>query len=105
MRFTLPFWTVDSYAHDRRAHRHRCRCCRKVLEAGDIAVMARIADKTTWALHADCAEKPHSPGATWGQMLKRWAFGHQIKVWGLSETNPRDWKQIERFKSECGLAA
>jgi hypothetical protein len=105
MRFDLPAWTVESYAHDRRAHRHRCRCCGKVLETGDKAFMARTAAKTTWAIHDACGEKRHSSQYTWREVMRVWAFDHQIKCWGLSKTEPRDWPKIQKYQSECGIAA
>lgn len=50
-------WRTASYAHDRRAHRHRCRYCRCILQAGQAVWMARVADRKTQALHAEpCAD-------------------------------------------------
>lgn len=104
MKFTAPIWNVTSYARDRRAYRHRCRCCGKVIEIGDAAVMARVANKTTWAIHATCADKRHGSQYSWGEVMKVWAFDFQIKVLGLSETEPRDWEKIEKYKADCGLS-
>lgn len=44
------------YAHDRRNHRHRCQCCRRIVEAGERVVMWRIPHGTR-ALHVECAAK------------------------------------------------
>lgn len=41
------------YAHDRR---HRCQCCRRIIEAGERVVMWRIQGGTR-ALHIECASK------------------------------------------------
>lgn len=104
MKFAVPVWTVECYAANRRKHRHRCRCCGKVIEAGSRVVMARIAGGKTWAVHDACAEKRHSPEYTWREVMRVWAFGYQIKCFGLSETNPRDWSKIEQYRRVAGLA-
>lgn len=46
-----------TYAHDRRAHRHRCQCCHKIINAGEPVVMWAI-HKATRALHLSCADRP-----------------------------------------------
>lgn len=55
----IPLWFVPSYSHDRRAHRHRCWLCNRVLQAGDRAWMARTGYRVTKAVHANCADAPH----------------------------------------------
>jgi len=68
-------WECD-YHHDRRQHRHRCRACWKIIEAGERVVMARKAkSRGTVALHAGCAEMRHSPTYTWREVFQEW-FGN-----------------------------
>jgi hypothetical protein len=46
-----------TYAHDRRKHRHRCQCCRRIINAGEAVVMYAVSGATR-ALHLSCAERP-----------------------------------------------
>jgi len=46
-----------TYAHDRRAHRHRCLCCHRVINAGEQVAMWKISHKVSRAVHAGCADK------------------------------------------------
>lgn len=55
-RSALQVWEAV-YARDRRAHRHRCRCCHKIIQPGEQVLMFRQ-DNLTRALHAVCAGKP-----------------------------------------------
>lgn len=50
-----------AYAHDRRAHRHRCQCCRKIINAGEPVVMYAVSGATR-ALHLACADRPTFEG-------------------------------------------
>lgn len=53
----LQLWR-GSYSHDRREHRHRCRVCNRIINAGETVWMARTAWKVTKAIHDDgCAEQ------------------------------------------------
>ncbi len=61
-----------TYAHDRRKHRHRCRCCGKIIDAGERVVMARVGRRTTWAVHLACANQPHSSEYTWREVFVVW---------------------------------
>lgn len=71
MRPARTPWECD-YAHDRRKHRHRCRCCGKIINAGERVLMARVANRTTWALHAGCAERKNG-AITWRESFTAWA--------------------------------
>lgn len=66
-------WEAD-YRHDRRKHRHRCRCCGRILNEGNRVLMAKVANRTTWALHIACADKPNGePNFTWRDSFNAWA--------------------------------
>lgn len=71
-----------SYAHDRRRARHRCRCCNRILNAGEQVVMAKVADRATYAIHVEpCAGKPHGNGPmTWRETMAAWAAEHAHKL-------------------------
>ena len=43
------------YANDRRKHRHRCQCCRRIINVGEPVVMWRLR-KVTRALHIECQD-------------------------------------------------
>lgn len=53
-----------SYTHDRRARRHRCQCCWRIIETGEAVVMWKVTATSTRALHAACADKPSVDGLT-----------------------------------------
>lgn len=59
-----------TYAHDRRANRHRCQCCRKIINEGEKVLMWRISAKVSRALHIECAEKPSFDGLTQKQLAQ-----------------------------------
>lgn len=65
--------------------------------------MARIESKRTWAIHETCAETKHSESYTWREVMRLLAFQHQIKVYGLSEANQRDWPRIAKYRAEVGV--
>lgn len=54
MRRQSPTWETD-YKHDRRKHRHRCRSCNRIINAGEPVVMARVS-RGTIAMHVACAD-------------------------------------------------
>lgn len=65
----------SEYKHDRRKHRHRCRCCRRIIEAGESVVMWKHYDyrqKHAYAVHAACAETRHSEAYTWREVIEVW---------------------------------
>jgi hypothetical protein len=66
-----------SYAHDRRKHRHRCRCCAKIVDAGQPVIMAKVGDRKTWVIHEACGDKRHSETYTWRQVMAEWAGDHK----------------------------
>ena len=47
-------WQAE-YKHDRRKHRHRCKHCRKIINAGENVLMARQT-RGTVAMHIECAD-------------------------------------------------
>lgn len=70
------------YAHDRRSHRHRCRCCWKAIETGEPVIMAKVGGRrrrggrVTWALHEACADKrfggANNDILTWRHAFNAW---------------------------------
>lgn len=59
-----------TYAHDRRKQnrRHRCQCCSKPVNAGEMILMYRVAQNITRVLHVDCADRPSFDGLTFRQL-------------------------------------
>lgn len=53
-----------TYAHDRRAHRHRCLRCSRIIKEGEPVTMYRYGVKTR-ALHAACIEMTIGPDSCW----------------------------------------
>ena len=52
----IPNWTWETeYKHDRRKHRHRCKHCRRIINAGEKVLMARIT-RGTVSMHIECAD-------------------------------------------------
>lgn len=80
MKAPQPAWDA-TYAHDRRAHRHRCRCCSRIVEAGEAVVMARVDGRTTWTIHAACAAKPFTRDGrfTWRDAMVAWGTSYLIR--------------------------
>lgn len=79
MRRPDPTWETD-YKHDRRSHRHRCRECNRIINAGDRVVMGRFA-RGTFAVHATCADK--------GDVRAK------LSAWGLAGLKARGWRVPE----------
>ena len=103
MRFDVPAWSA-TYAHDRRAHRHRCRVCNRIVEAGEPVFMARVKAKKTWTIHDACADKQHGTAAwTWRDAMRWWAFEYQVKCYGRNFFNHRDHAQIEKYRVAAGV--
>lgn len=103
MRFTLPIWEVESYAHDRRAHRHRCQCCNKIVNAGEAVIMAKVQAKKTRVIHASCADKLAINDVSWRELMKLHAFNYQIACFGLNPYNHRDHARIEAYRLQSGV--
>ena len=59
-----------TYKHDRRAHRHRCHCCARILTEGEAVLMWRIRHGTK-AVHLACADTPH-PCGTYRDAIRAW---------------------------------
>lgn len=53
MRRPDLIWEM-TYSSSRRAHSHRCFCCRKIIVEGDRVHMWRPANKVTRAMHIEC---------------------------------------------------
>lgn len=60
MKAPLPSFECE-YKSDRRLHRHRCRCCNKIINRGEHVVMTRVS-KGSLAIHLLCFLKEHTPG-------------------------------------------
>lgn len=103
MRFTLPIWSA-SYAHDRRKHRHQCKACRRNINAGEAVLMAKVEAKKTVAIHETCAEMIVVPGRpwTWRDSMKEWAFQYQLACFGYSETDPKTYAKVAKFRADSG---
>lgn len=72
MKTPEPAWDIR-YQHDRRNARHRCRCCARILNAGDAVIMARVGAKQTYAIHAECGLKQHGMSdQTWRDAMVAW---------------------------------
>lgn len=82
MRVPDAIWSAI-YSHSRRTHRHRCRCCSKIIDDGQNVVMARVVGAKTWAIHETCATKPFF-AMTWRDAMECWgqtylrAIGYKI---------------------------
>lgn len=75
MKPPAQIWETE-YQHDRRKHRHRCACCRRIINAGEAVLMLRR-DKGSLALHQSCADQEHSAGNTWRDAFAAWEAGRQ----------------------------
>lgn len=72
-----PDILVIDYAHDRRAHRHRCQGCNKIVNAGEPVYMARVANKKTRVVHREpCADQVTFDEMTHLQRLVAHAFDY-----------------------------
>ena len=69
-----------SYAHDRRKHRHRCRCCRRIVEAGEAVIMIKKKDRRTWVIHEACGDTRHSETYSWREVMAVWAGQHVSRL-------------------------
>ena len=100
----LPVWTATSYATDRRTHRHRCKCCNRVIAVGDTAVVSRVSGKKTIAVHGACADLVVVPGRAWTyrDVLREAAFQYELACRGYSETNHRHHGKIIKLRAEAG---
>lgn len=101
----IPAWTATSYATDRRTHRHRCKCCNRVIALGDAAFVARISAKKTIAVHEACADQVVVPGraGTYRDTLREAAFQYELACRGYSETNHRHYEKIAKMRADAGV--
>lgn len=63
-----PYETI--YAHDRRAHRHRCFYCGKILNSGEPVIMWKASAKVTRAMHLLHANMVNADGITMRQLAQ-----------------------------------
>lgn len=56
-----------TYANDRRKHKHRCQCCRKIVSIGEQVLLYRITGGSR-VLHVLCADRPSFDGLTFRQL-------------------------------------
>lgn len=72
-------WETD-YRHDRRAHRHRCLACHRIVNEGERVVMAKISDRVSRTLHLECAGKVAINDWTWRRLIEEQAKEHLGRV-------------------------
>lgn len=78
MKAPAPTWETD-YQHDRRAHAHRCHCCKRILATGERVLMAKVASKKTRAIHLECSRLQHGTAAwTWADAMAAWGTDYLI---------------------------
>jgi len=46
------YWRM-TYSADRRKHRHRCRCCNRIVQPGEEVYMARLLGGKTKVIHVE----------------------------------------------------
>lgn len=89
-RFMRSGWWICDYANSRRQHRHRCRVCCRIIDIDERVVMMRQR-RGTWALHIECAARPHSPTMTYGEVFAFWwaeprgSDPHKAVEWARAE--------------------
>lgn len=71
----VPAWEAD-YQHDRRNHRHRCRRCNRIINAGERVLMTRLKHNKTLAVHSACADMVH------GMSIDGWTYRDALTAWG-----------------------
>lgn len=106
MRSALPVWEM-TYAHDRRAHRHRCQCCRRIVEAGERVLMVQMDTKRTRVCHAEpCAEVIAVP-ADMCREEHDWTYRDLFIAWARATLKARGWsdKLIDRAEAMTAEAA
>ena len=77
-----------SYAHDRRAHKHRCWCCGRILQTGDSVWMARTGNRQTKAIHEACGTTHFGGGESEWNYLE--ALAVQIALWWNPKLTDRE---------------
>lgn len=78
----LSIWKCTYKEPTRRAHKHRCRACWKVIEVGTPVIQCRPnGGRRTWTIHEACADKQHCPASerhaatTWLWAFEQWSGG------------------------------
>lgn len=97
MRRPDPTWECD-YAHNRRKHRHRCVCCKRIIDAGERVLMCRKR-RGSIAVHIDCADNYHAHedrGPTTRKVMH---------VWGLEALKMTGWNVSESEMQQARAAA
>ena len=71
----FPRLWETSYSHDRRAHRHKCQCCGKIVNQGEQVVMYCLGTKTR-VIHVVEADKKvfGDDGYTWRDLALTHAY-------------------------------
>jgi hypothetical protein len=70
-------WEVPSYSHERRAHRHKCQCCGKIVNTGEAVVMYRIGLRTR-VVHQSEAVRVVSGEYSYLDLAMCHAYSHAI---------------------------
>ena len=83
-------WETD-YRHDFRNHRHRCLACNRIINKGERVLMAKVADRTTRALHIDCADKVALP-ADMNRDGVDWTWRMLVEAQGNEHLRKLGWK-------------
>lgn len=84
MRTPEPTWQT-TYRHDRRAHRHRCAGCNRIINEGESVLMCRTVAKKSRAAHTECAAKLHGVSG-------RWTLADAMAAWGTEYLRSCGWK-------------
>jgi len=97
MRTPSPIWET-TYRHDRRKHRHRCRCCAVIINTDEPVIMARVTGgrSGTWAIHKACGDtlfstpvgSSDSNGWTWRDAMICWGTENLLKRGFKIEQHP-----------------
>lgn len=88
MKHPNPIWEMD-YASDRRKHRHRCICCKKIMQPGERVLMCRVRSKKSYVAHIGCASKRHVPESpnTTADVMRDWGLDYLKSCgWPVPET-------------------
>lgn len=93
MKAPSPIWEVV-YKNDRRKHRHRCRCCSKIIEPGMSVLMVRLA-RGAWAVHIECADKFH------GTAEQEWTWRDAFEAWGIKHLRACGFYNISEHPMSC----
>lgn len=80
MKPPAPCWEME-YAHDRREHRHKCRCCGRIVNEGESVIMTRMTAKQTFVIHKACEKKQYGTSEwTWRKAMETWGNDYLRKT-------------------------